>query len=54
MQRWILTSNIIIKIKRSMEDALSIIVVQSTRQLLSSEIKYSEVSVKKCYNAFEN
>ena len=37
-----------------MEDSLSINVVQSARQLLSSEIKYSEVSVKKCYNAFEN
>ena len=37
-----------------MEDALSINAMKSARQLLPSEIKYSEMSVKKCYNVFEN
>ena len=37
-----------------MEDALSINVVKSARELLPSETKYSEVSVKKCYNVVEN
>ena len=37
-----------------MKDALSINVVKSARELLPSEIKYSEVFVKKCYNALEN
>ena len=37
-----------------MEDALSIGVVKSARELLPSEIKYSKVSVKKCYNVLEN
>ena len=44
MQRWILTSHIIAKIKRNMEDALSINVVKWARELLASEIKYSELS----------
>ena len=37
-----------------MEDALSINVVKSARELLPSEKKYSEVSVKKYYNVLEN
>ena len=50
----ILTSHIIAKIKRNKEDGLSINVVKSARELLPSEIKYSEVSVKKCDDVFEN
>ena len=45
-----LTSHIIAKIKSNMEDALSINFVKSARELLPSEIKYSEVCVKKCYS----
>ena len=48
MQRRILTIHIIAKIKRNTRDALSINVVKSARELLPSNIKYSEVSVKKC------
>ena len=48
MQRRILTIHIIAKIKRNTGDALSINVVKSARELLPSNIKSSEVSVKKC------
>ena len=37
-----------------MKDALSINDVKSARELLPREIKYSEVSVKKCYDVLEN
>ena len=54
MQRWILRSHTIAKIKRNMEDALSINAVKLARELLPSEIKCSEVSMKKCYDVLEN
>ena len=37
-----------------MENALSINIVKSARELLPSEIKYNEMSLEKRYNELEN